>query len=40
MVRDEDEYQKMLDHAYMELRNFKKKYSYLVELADIIALID
>ena len=40
MVRDEDEYKKLLDQAYMELRNFKKKYSCLVELANIIALID
>lgn len=40
MVRDEDEYKKMLDQAYRELRSFKQKYSCLSELAEIIALID
>ena len=40
MVRDEDEYKKMLEQAYRELRAFKQKYSCLSELAEIIALID
>ena len=40
MVRDEDEYQKLLQQAYAELHSFKQKYSCLSELADIIALID
>lgn len=40
MVRDEDEYKKLLDQAYRELKVFKQKYSCLAELADIIALID
>ena len=39
MVRDEDEYRKMLDQAYKELHAFKQKYSCLTELADILALI-
>ena len=40
MVRDEDEYKKLLDQAYRELHSFKQKYSCLSELAEIIALID
>lgn len=40
MIRDEDEYRKMLDQAYKELAAFKKKYACLSELAEIIALID
>ena len=40
MVKDEDEYKKLLEQAYAELRSFKKKYSCLVELANILALID
>ena len=40
MVRDEDEYKKMLEQAYRELHSFKQKYSCLSELAEIIALID
>lgn len=40
MVRDEDEYKKMLEQAYKELRSFKQKYQCLSELAEIIALID
>ena len=40
MVRDEDEYQKLLKQAYKELHSFKEKYSCLKELADILALID
>lgn len=40
MVRDEDEYKKLLENAYAELRSFKQKYSCLTELAEIIALID
>lgn len=40
MLRDEDEYKKLLDQAYRELKAFKQKYSCLSELADILALID
>lgn len=40
MVRDEDEYKKLLEQAYRELRSFKQKYQCLSELAEIIALID
>lgn len=40
MVRDEDEYTKLLEQAMRELRAFKAKYSCLTELADILALID
>ena len=40
MVRDEDEYQKLLNQAYEELRVFKKKYSMLSELREILDLIN
>lgn len=40
MVKDEDEYKKMLDMAWSELRAFKRKYACLSELAEIFALID
>ena len=40
MVRDEDEYQKLLNQAYEELRVFKKKYSMLTELREILDLIN
>lgn len=40
MVRDEDEYSKLLEQAYKELQAFKQKYQCLSELAEIIALID
>lgn len=40
MVKDEDEYRKLLDQAYLELHAFKQKYSCLSELAEILALID
>ena len=40
MVKDEDEYKKLLNQAYAELHSFKQKYSCLSELADILALID
>ena len=40
MVKDEDEYKKLLNQAYTELHSFKQKYSCLSELADILALID
>lgn len=40
MVKDEDEYKKLLDQAYAELHSFKQKYSCLSELANILALID
>ena len=40
MVKDEDEYSKLLEQAYRELHSFKQKYSCLSELAEIIALID
>lgn len=40
MVKDEDEYRKLLEQAYAELHAFKKKYQCLVELAEILSLID
>ena len=40
MVRDDDEYQKLLNQAYEELRVFKKKYSMLSELREILDLIN
>lgn len=40
MVKDDDEYKKLLNQAYAELHSFKQKYSCLSELADILALID
>lgn len=40
MMKDEDEYQKLLKQAYAELHAFKQKYSCLSELANILALID
>lgn len=40
MVRDEDEYKKLLESAYRELHAFKQKYSCLSELSEILALID
>lgn len=39
MVRDEDEYKKLLAQAMAELQTFKQKYSCLSELAEIISLI-
>ena len=40
MVKDDDEYKKLLNQADAELHSFKQKYSCLSELADILALID
>lgn len=40
MVRDEDEYKKLLEQAYAELRAFKQKYSCLSELSEILNLIN
>ena len=40
MVKDDDEYRKLLEQAYIELRSFKQKYSCLSELSDILELID
>lgn len=40
MIRDEDEYQKLLNTAYEELRTFKRKYSMLSELREILDLIN
>ena len=40
MVRDEDEYQKLLNMALEELRTFKRKYSMLSELQEILDLIN
>ena len=39
MIRDEDEYQKLLNQAMAELKVFKQKYSCLSELSEIISLI-
>lgn len=40
MVKDEDEYQKLLEQARRELHAFKQKYSCLRELAEILDLIE
>lgn len=40
MVKDEDEYRKLLQQAYAELHAFKQKYACLAELSNILALID
>lgn len=40
IVRQEDEYKKLLARAYAELRAFKAKYSMLKELQEIFELID
>ena len=40
MFQDADEYQKLLDQAWAELRTFKNKYSMLSELRDILDLIN
>lgn len=40
MIRDEDEYQKLLNMALEELRTFKRKYSMLSELRGILDLIN
>lgn len=39
IVRDEDEYKKMLQQAYADLHALKVKYSYLQELDYILSLI-
>ena len=39
IIRDKDEYQRLLDRAMGELRSFKVKYSMLTELEEIFALI-
>ena len=40
IFRRDDEYQKLLQRAYAELRAFKAKYARLQELSEILALID
>lgn len=40
ILRNEDEYQALLKRAMEELHSFKKKYSNLSELEEILALID
>ena len=40
IVRKEDEYKKLLERAYAELRAFKAKYSMLKELQEIFELIN
>lgn len=40
VVRNEDAYLNLLNRAYAELRAFKKKYSTLSELDEILSLID
>ena len=40
IVRKEDEYEKLLEKARAELSAFKKKYSCLTELEEILSLID
>ena len=39
IIRDKDEYQRLLDRAMGELHAFKTKYSMLTELEEIFALI-
>ena len=39
VMRKEDEYKNLLNKAQEELRAFKKKYSYLTELEEILSLI-
>lgn len=40
VVRDQTEYEKLLERAMAELRAFKEKYHSLSELEEILALID
>ena len=40
MVKDEDEYKKLLEQAYSELHAFKQKYKCLSELSAILDLIE
>lgn len=40
IFRNNDEYQKLLQAAYAELRMFKKKYARLQELSEILELIE
>lgn len=40
IVQQKDEYQKLLERAFEELRAFKTKYSSLSELEEIMSLID
>lgn len=40
ILQKEDEREKILEQAKMELRRFKEKYHFLSELAEIFALID
>ena len=40
ILKNEDEYQSLLKRAMEELHSFKKKYSCLSELEEILALID
>lgn len=40
VVKHDDEYAKLLERAYLELRAFKQKYSCLKELQEIFDLID
>jgi hypothetical protein len=40
IVRQEDEYKKLLERAWAELRAFKAKYAMLTELEEIFSLID
>lgn len=40
IFKNDDEYQKLLQAAYAELRAFKIKYARLQELSEILALID
>lgn len=40
IIQKEDEYKKLLERAYAELRAFKQRYKSLVELEEILALID
>lgn len=40
VIKQEDEYTKLLEQAYSELRAFKRKYNYLEELREILDLIN
>ena len=40
IMRDVDEYQRLLDRAYAELQSFKERYKNLVELEEVFEAID
>lgn len=40
IIRDEDEYQKLLDRAYAELQSFRERYKTIAELEEVLEAID